>query len=571
MEVNNIGKITRGHILKKKIRILDLPFHTLLLSVYPLLYLYARNSVFIPGNEIVRPLLLSLGVGIFFLASFGLILRNWGKAGLLASLLTTLFFSFGHAFNQLESGFPVFQKEPSAITWLLWAWLVLFLAGSFAIIRVKIHNHLTQLVNIISFALIAFPLVNIISTAITTNPVSLNREREKLAEIRLQAKAEESMNNLDDHQKPDIYFIIFDAYERADKLQALYGFDNSAFITALEDRGFQVASESRSNYLNTTYTLNTAMNMMYFSDFPSNLQRNAKLNLRTNYVSEFLRAQGYKVVVFDSGTGDSNNQYADNFITPDSIQEGKKPLLNPFETLAIRMTIGLVFLKGGEMRSENDGMDDVMAATVNRELGIRRSRVYSAFNHLPDYANRSEPHFLFAHIYLPHIPFLFSTNGQELTYRKNMNFYWYEPSPENFVEQYIYQVEYLNSAILPVIDRIKAESIRPYVIILQSDHGDDKYLDWDNPTQQGVDARSATLNSILFSDGYTVNLYPTRTTVNTFRLVFNHWFGTRYPLLPDKVYFHNHPLTQSPGEIPRFTEACQAFELCLPDIPDGIN
>jgi hypothetical protein len=562
---NKCGNISGELILKKQIGILDLPFHTLLLSVYPLLYLYARNSVFIPGNEIVRSLIISLGAGIFFLACFSLILRNWGKAGLLVSLLTTLFFSFGHAFNQLESAFPVIQKQLSSITWLLGVWLALFLVGSFAIIRIKNHNHLTQFVNIISITLIAFPLANIISTTITTNPGSLNREREYLEEIRQQAKAEESLYELKEHQKPDIYFIIFDAYERADKLQDLYGFDNSAFITALENRGFHVAEESRSNYLNTTYSLNTAMNLVYFSDFPTNLQRNAKLNLQTNYVSEFLRAQGYKIVVFDSGTGDSNNQYADNFITPDSIQEGKKPLLNPFETLAIRTTLGLVFLKGGEMRSENDGMDDVMAATVNRELDIRRSRVYSAFTHLPDYANSPEPHLLFAHIYLPHIPFLFGANGQELTYQKNMNFYWYEPSPENFIEQYLFQVEYLNSAILPVIDRIKADSTRPYVIILQSDHGDEKFLDWDNPTREGVDARSATLNAILFSDGYTDDLYPTRTTVNTFRLVFNHWFGTRYPLLPDKVYFHNHPLTQSPGEIPQFTEACLTFNICLTD------
>jgi hypothetical protein len=145
-----------------------------------------------------------------------------------------------------------------------------------------------------------------------------------------------------------------------------------------------------------------------------------------------------------------------------------------------------------------------------------------------------------------------------------MNFYWYEPAPENFVEQYLYQVEYLNSAILPVIDRIKAESKRPVVIILQSDHGDDKFLDWNNPTQQGVDARSATLNAIYYSDGFKGDFYPTMTTVNTFRMVLNHWFGTHYPILPETVFFHNHPLTQTPGEIPNFTNACEQFNVCIP-------
>ena len=31
-------------------------------------------------------------------------------------------------------------------------------------------------------------------------------------------------------------------------------------------------------------------------------------------------------------------------------------------------------------------------------------------------------------------------------------------------------------------------------------------------------------------------LYPNITSVNTFRVVFNTFFGTQYPLLPDLIY-----------------------------------
>ena len=41
---------------------------------------------------------------------------------------------------------------------------------------------------------------------------------------------------------PDMYFILLDGYPRADKLQSVFGIDNTGFIYALEERGFFVAS-----------------------------------------------------------------------------------------------------------------------------------------------------------------------------------------------------------------------------------------------------------------------------------------------------------------------------------------
>jgi hypothetical protein len=37
--------------------------------------------------------------------------------------------------------------------------------------------------------------------------------------------------------------------------------------------------------------------------------------------------------------------------------------------------------------------------------------------------------------------------------------------------------------------------------------------------------------------GGTSQIYPTITPVNTFRLIFNIYFGGNYPLLEDKSYF----------------------------------
>ncbi|MCJ7623358.1 MAG: hypothetical protein MUO76_07630 [Anaerolineaceae bacterium] len=508
---------------------------------------------------------LSVGLTALFLVGFRLILKDWEKAGVLCSLLVILFFFFGHIANSLEKW--TLQRHLSfEISTLAWIWLVLFLLLSFIILQTSLSDKFTQLLNIVSIMLIIFPMITIISTtiAISTDHQS---ERDVISQIRGDIKAEASVNERSQSELPDIYYIIFDAYERADLLQEFYGYDNSAFIEALEDRDFYVASDSRSNYLSTTYSLNTSLNLIYFHDFPTSILRQARYNLRTNYVNNFLRDQGYQVVVFDSGTGDTNNQYADIFVSPESIQSGNGSEANPFEQLLLRTTVWLLLDRRGSLESAPEGADDpvISFSSVNHELSVRRERISHAFEHLTEYASKEGNYFLFAHIYLPHIPFLYGPDGEELKYSEDLSLYWYAGESNSYIEYYTYQLDYLNKAVLNAIDTILAESEKPVVIILQSDHGDGKYLDWDEPTAQGVNIRSAIHNSIYYSDLSYQTLYSTITPVNTFRLTLNHWFGTQYPILPDKVYFHEHPLSTPFNETPNFIECCAQFGLCLPD------
>ena len=175
---------------------------------------------------------------------------------------------------------------------------------------------------------------------------------------------------------------------------------------------------------------------------------------------------------------------------------------------------------------------------------------------------------LFSHICLPHFPFLYGPDGEELQYHQNLSLYWYEVEPENYIEYYNYQLDYLNQAVLDTVDEILATSEGPVVIVVQSDHGDRKLIDFDEPTNAGVDARSAILNAIYYSDGDYESLYPSVTPVNTFRLIFNHWFGTEYPLLPDRTFFHEPSVSTPFNEVPEFVDACTTFDVCLPAQPN---
>lgn len=546
-------------------KFLDFPFHTVLFSVYPILYVYTRNIMFIPFNETYRLLVISLCFTICYLLILRILLKSWTKAGILTSLLLIQIFSFGQIANLIEQ----WMSQRGLVlnfSILAWLWLAIYALMCAFVIKVELPTTVNVYLNLIGIVLVIFPLATMVST-VAVGERGGESENEILSQIRGDVEAVSSLPETPSSELPDIYYIILDAYTRADVLREFYDYDNSAFLDALEERGFYIVSESRSNYMNTTYSLNTSLNLLYFHEVPLHIFRQARYDLQTNYVNRFLREQGYKVVVFDSGTGDTNNQYADIFLSPNLARIENKYDLNPFEHLMLRTTIALLFYEQGTQSDSTEQISEGFIASVNHELNVRRERIRFAFNHLPDYTAQDGHYFVFAHIYLPHFPFLYGPNQEELEYHQNVNLYWYEVEPEDYVEYYTYQLDYLDQALMPAIDSILANTEKPLVIIIQGDHGDEKYLDWDAPDARGVNVRTAILNAIYFSDGDYTQLYPTLTPVNTFRVVLDKWFGTQFPLLPDLSFSHEHSLSTPYNRKPVFTDICVRFEICPPESP----
>ena len=149
------------------------PLHSILLSVYPIIYLFARNMVFVAFEDTIRFLALSVGSAVLFLLGCRIILRGWEKAGVLCSLLAILFYSFGHAANSLERWTS--QKDLTFdVSILAWMWLFGFLLLTSIILRMRLPARTSQLLNVTSAILVAFPLVTIVSTTVVNshNPVS---------------------------------------------------------------------------------------------------------------------------------------------------------------------------------------------------------------------------------------------------------------------------------------------------------------------------------------------------------------------------------------------------------------
>jgi hypothetical protein len=104
----------------------------------------------------------------------------------------------------------------------------------------------------------------------------------------------------------------------------------------------------------------------------------------------------------------------------------------------------------------------------------------------------------------------------------------------DYIVRYREQLAFLNKKILEAVDAILSRSPEPPIIILQGDHGSRAYTDLDRPEASYFKENLAILNAYhLPGDGRAL-VYPGLSPVNTFRLVFKHYFGAELDLLEDR-------------------------------------
>lgn len=133
--------------------------------------------------------------------------------------------------------------------------------------------------------------------------------------------------------------------------------------------------------------------------------------------------------------------------------------------------------------------------------------------------------FVYAHLYTIHQPFVFYPDGS------------FHPSLKQTVDGYRDQVVFANTRLLEIVKTILAKSDPAPIIVIQGDHS--YFPDAD---------RLKILNAYYLPDGGDTMLYPTVTPVNTFRIIFDKYFGGQYELLPDVSRYsdQNRTLQEAP-------------------------
>ena len=497
--------------------------HPFLFAIFPILFLFSYNVTQVYFAEILLPLIIVSCFTLFSLLILVLILKNREKAGIIVSIFLALFFSYGHVYNMILdwriSGFLISRHR-----YLMLIWIMLLVWGVYFTTKIRRNlDDLTKILNITAFSLILISLVNI---GIYEFKIKLSSQNKY---INLQAKEVNAIDIKNRATLRDIYYIILDGYAASNTLKEIYSYDNSKFIEYLNKKGFYIASESRSNYVHTILSLTSSLNMEYLNFLSDKIELKGREKLcsmiknnmfKNNKVMNFLKSKGYKFIYFGSGfVVTSHNKYADLEFYYGRISE--------FSMIMIRTTMLMPFQKYFIAYDARD-------------------RILRTFSKLSQIHEIEGPKFVFAHIIPPRPPYIFGANGEivlDIALLAGGNL-WMQK------EAYLNQLIFINKKIEVAIDEILSKSKISPIVILQADHGTASSFgstvsnewshNWNHPSKNGLIERTGIFNAYYLPLGGNDLLYSSITPVNTFRLIFNFYFGTDYELLKDRNYFSSY-------------------------------
>lgn len=507
--------LTEKKSLWKTIFFLLYPY---LLAFYPILALRNHNVDYVDFASILRSLIL-IALGTLFIQLITLLLmRNLEKSSLIVSLVMLLFLSYGHLYNQLETlfGFPIHHRYLAGAEILLVLLAILFVYKSKQFATV-----LSQFMGVASLVLIGMVLLDSLR----------NDFRVYRAEAAVTSQGSSHSDAQTNAALPDFYLIILDGHTRSDVLKTRFEYDNSGFIQQLRDLGFYVADCGQSNYASTKLSLVSSM----FGDYVQNFvpEGQALPPLKASAVNQTLRALGYKTIAFQNRAQGQFDLKEDITLSRHQMALGKFDLnggINEFEKMLIDTSF-MHFLVDTELIP---GLDrDTILEWEDLEHYYQTNYILSELEKLPAFPS---PKFVYAHLMIPHSPFIFAPDGSFL--RNN--------SP---IDGYRSNVEFIDTRLPSVLRTIIQNSSVDPIIIVMGDHGPS--------TRKTIteEMRMSILNAYHVNDTAKALLYPGVTPVNATRIILNAHYGAEYPLLDDISYY-----AYKPSELPdaeRIPNECQ--------------
>ena len=474
-----------------------LPIHTFLFSLFPIMFFFQGNLHEIPFGDVIFPLFLS--ISITFLS--WVILRKFigsQRSGLIISLIIMSFINLGNI-RFFISDNPTESLQSSVEGQILVSILLLVnVIGIIYFLKKHKLDAKTSIANITSMTMIGVLIFSITSFSITTAD---DNSLANLSDIPVQIS--------DVENKPNIYFIILDEYAGFIQLKNDFNFDNSNFSIELEKRDFFVGTESFSNYPNTSLSVPSIMNMIYFDFIPDKLGKDSK-NIRVvekmineNNVMKILQSNGYKITTLDGVVGRISNTYLADITLCSSIFD-----INP----DVRKNFALVYVP-------IVGLQDLVFNEVIR------NKLECSFSALIDFnEDPKNPDFVVAHLRFPHSPYIYDSFGNSVSIN--------DRGDKN---AYLEQLKFANKKTLEMIDSIQERSSENIIIVI-SDHGYRPYINWENPT---IDDYIRGFNIL---DAYYLpgeEKHEKIAPVNIFRTIFNSYLEMDYEILDDRQIWYS--------------------------------
>lgn len=511
-----------------------LPLHPFLFALYPVLALLAVNAHEVPPQASLRAIFLSLALAGLLLLLTRAVLRRWTEAAVLTSLTLLLFFAYGHLYVFLR-GLPTIGSAIGHHRYLVTLVFLLVGGGAVYLARHRVNPSLPRTLNLMALFAVGLALAQTVAAYAGTWPNNESSTPGRTAGLNLSLAPGDP--------RPDVYYVILDAYTRADVLQETFGYDNRAFLEGLEALGFHVARESRSNYALTRLSLPSSLNMNYLDAIGPPLDPEAQDADWLDQAAKFgivrlaFEDLGYRIVAVESAYGMTDWVESDVYLSrrPRALADaGIVGEMAPFEVLLVQTSIGRLILDG------RTKLNALLRSNIRSPHEQHREQILFALDSLERMPGIPGPKFVFVHIMSPHPPYAFTADGGVAA---ESDIFSLDAETAALTidtkEGYINQIAFLNRRVLQAVQVILEQSETQPIIVIQADHG---------ALAVSSEDRMKILNAYYFPGGGRQVLYDGISPVNTFRLVFNEYFGANLPILGDRSYFSlfDHPFQLTP-------------------------
>ncbi len=518
--------------IKKEIKI----FHPFAFIIFEIINIYLTVNETASMDYIIRPIIILLIFVFLFYKLLIFFLKNKYKSAIISTTTVVFIFSFFY-FYQFFS--KAIKASPGLVFIPIWILIYLFIV--FITLKSKIDlkktNRTLNLISIfvlfstlcftlfLEFKITNYDLSDIFKNKWINEDKNNNKKNQYLTNTSYINKNDwiSKKKKIEKQKLPDIYYIILDSYARQDVLKHIYKFDNQPFINYLKKKGFYIADKSKSNYNLTYFSLASSLNSDYINNLTYILGENSKRLrlpislLQKNRVVKFLKKKGYEAITFDS-------TLAGTYLKESDKKKGPFFCFTEFETIISKVSI-FSFIFNKTLYSSHYNF-------INYTL-----------NNLSKINNTKLPKFVFAHILSPHPPFIFKADGKIKALNYSFNFFdgFRFLSPKKtykmYLDGYKSQVQYINHKLKIIIDEIIKNTKTPPIIILQGDHGPRSSYHSGDINKPVMQERFSILNAILLPEKAKHLLYKGISPVNTFRIILNHLFNTKLPLLQDLHFF----------------------------------
>jgi len=444
-----------------------------LLAFFPSWQIILKNY----DELIFQDILISLAIVAVSIISWLVItkiIKNANKAALITGVGAVFFFYFGYLQDALR-GIMIFDIPINKTSILLVISLIIFIASTIYFIKSRNGFQLPiKIANVFTITLILFTLVQFAIPG---------------------ALAEE----------PNVYHIILDEYTDNEILMKKFSHDNEEFLKFLSKNGFYIPNKSFSTYETTIDELNVILNMdkpkrVWVSD---NYQQ-----LNDNKVMSIFSDQNYSIIETNSMMRWKNFSDVDIKLCYDA------NIYSEFLEQVLRKSIITYFL---EQHHDN----------------TRRDVIRCTFNELNELAlSSSGPKYVFSHIYVPHPPFIFGPNGENvIPDHSDVSGLQSWENPQGYINQFVYATNQVSIVIENIVKNDPSA-----VIIVQGDTGTFTGVDLPNISKRNMDD-IYQIHSILYAVRIPdVNNLEDVGPVNTYRIIFNNYFNMNFEYLEQRNY-----------------------------------